>query len=174
MLYNRTLLFIHIIFITVYLSCCGSSDGKESACNVETWVRSLGLEDTLEKEWLPTPVFLPGESHGQKSLAGYSPWHHRIRHEWLSMHESTYPPFPFGHCKFAYFGCELTSVCKFICIMSYIPHVGGIMTFVFLWFALLTVIVSKPIHLLQMAEFEEEQLPGSLCGHTAQEPGANV
>ena len=26
------------------------------------------------REWLLTPVFLPGESHGQKSLAGYSPW----------------------------------------------------------------------------------------------------
>ena len=26
------------------------------------------------KEWQPTPVFLPGESHGQRSLAGYSPW----------------------------------------------------------------------------------------------------
>ena len=26
----------------------------------------------------PTPVFLPGESHGQKSLAGYSPWGHRV------------------------------------------------------------------------------------------------
>ena len=25
-------------------------------------------------EWLPTPVFLPGESHGQRSLVGYSPW----------------------------------------------------------------------------------------------------
>ena len=25
-------------------------------------------------EWLPPPVFLPGESHGQRSLAGYSPW----------------------------------------------------------------------------------------------------
>ena len=25
----------------------------------------------------PTPVFLPGESHGQKSLAGYSPWGHK-------------------------------------------------------------------------------------------------
>ena len=25
----------------------------------------------------PTPVFLPGESHGQRSLAGYSPWGHR-------------------------------------------------------------------------------------------------
>ena len=24
--------------------------------------------------WLPTPVFLPGKSHGQRSLAGYSPW----------------------------------------------------------------------------------------------------
>ena len=30
----------------------------------ETWVQSLGWEDYLEKDWLPTPVFLPGESHG--------------------------------------------------------------------------------------------------------------
>ena len=37
----------------------------------ETRVRSLGQEDLLEKEWQPTPVFLPGESHGQRSLAGY-------------------------------------------------------------------------------------------------------
>ena len=29
---------------------------------------------TLEKEWQPTPVFLPRESHGQRSLVGYSPW----------------------------------------------------------------------------------------------------
>ena len=26
------------------------------------------------KRWQPTPVFLPGESHGQRSLVGYSPW----------------------------------------------------------------------------------------------------
>ena len=26
------------------------------------------------RAWQPTPVFLPGESHGQRSLAGYSPW----------------------------------------------------------------------------------------------------
>ena len=26
------------------------------------------------RAWRPTPVFLPGESHGQRSLAGYSPW----------------------------------------------------------------------------------------------------
>ena len=39
----------------------------------ETWVRFLGWEDPLEKGMATTPVFLPGESHGQRSLAGYSP-----------------------------------------------------------------------------------------------------
>ena len=34
----------------------------------ETWIRSLGWEDPLEKGRVPTPVFLPGESHGQTSL----------------------------------------------------------------------------------------------------------
>ena len=29
------------------------------------------------REWLPTPVFLPGEYHGQKSLVGYSSWGHK-------------------------------------------------------------------------------------------------
>ena len=38
----------------------------------ETRVQSLGWEDPLEKVRLPTPV--PGEFHGQRSLAGYSPW----------------------------------------------------------------------------------------------------
>ena len=28
------------------------------------------------REWVPTPVFLPGEFHGQRSLVGYSPWAH--------------------------------------------------------------------------------------------------
>ena len=40
----------------------------------ETQVRSLGWEDTLEKEMTTTPVFLPGEFLGQTSLEGYSPW----------------------------------------------------------------------------------------------------
>ena len=37
-----------------------------------TRVQSLGWEDPLEKEM--TPVFLSGESHRQRSSAGYSPW----------------------------------------------------------------------------------------------------
>ena len=40
----------------------------------ETRVLSLGLEDPLEKERAVHSVFLPGEFHGQRSLAGYSPW----------------------------------------------------------------------------------------------------
>ena len=39
----------------------------------ETRIQSLGQKDPLEKEWPPTPVFLPGESHGQRSPVGYSP-----------------------------------------------------------------------------------------------------
>ena len=53
----------------------------------ETWVRSQGWEDPLEKgkvtqssilawsrKWHPTPILLPGKSHGQRGLAGDSPW----------------------------------------------------------------------------------------------------
>ena len=40
----------------------------------ETWVRSLGWEDPLEKEMEPTPVLLPGKFYGWRSLVGYSPW----------------------------------------------------------------------------------------------------
>ena len=40
----------------------------------ETWIQSLCREDPLEKVWLPTPVLLPGKSHGWRSLVGCSPW----------------------------------------------------------------------------------------------------
>ena len=36
-----------------------------------------GSERSPGREWLPTPVFLPGEFYGQKSLMGYSPWGHK-------------------------------------------------------------------------------------------------
>ena len=48
---------------------------KESACQC----RRLGFNPWVGKipwrrAWQPTPVFLPGESHGQRTLVGYSPW----------------------------------------------------------------------------------------------------
>ena len=50
--------------------------GKEPASMQETWeiwVRFLCQEDPLRRAWQPTPVFLAGEFHGQRSLAGNSP-----------------------------------------------------------------------------------------------------
>ena len=47
----------------------------------ETWAQSQGQKDPWRKKWQSTPVFLPGESHGQRSLMGYSLWgSQRVRH----------------------------------------------------------------------------------------------
>ena len=44
--------------------------GKESPAIQETQIQSLSQESLLGKGMAPTAVFLPGELHGQKSLAG--------------------------------------------------------------------------------------------------------
>ena len=51
----------------------GGSDGKESACSAGDLGSITGVGRS-PGEGNGTPVFLPGESHGQRSLAGYSPW----------------------------------------------------------------------------------------------------
>ena len=66
----------------------GGSDGKESVCPFRRhrrhkrcvfhpWVEKI----TRSRKRQPTPVFLPGKFHRQSSLAGYSPWGHRVRHD---------------------------------------------------------------------------------------------
>ena len=54
--------------------CPGGSDGKESACSAggpkfDPWAWKV----PWRRKWQSTPVFLPGEFHGQRSLVGYSP-----------------------------------------------------------------------------------------------------
>ena len=59
----------------------GGDSGKEPSCQCgkhkrlrfDPWVGKI----PWRRGWQPTPVFLPGESHGQRSLAGYSPWDHK-------------------------------------------------------------------------------------------------
>ena len=51
----------------------GGSAVKNLPTMQETQVRSLGQEDLLEEGMATALVFLLGESHGQRSLAGYSP-----------------------------------------------------------------------------------------------------
>ena len=62
---------------TRHQSFPGGASGKEPTCQCrrhkkhgfDPWIRKI----LWRREWLPIPVFLSGESHGQKSLAGYSP-----------------------------------------------------------------------------------------------------
>ena len=42
-------------------------------CGFDPWVKKITW-----RKWQPTPVFLPGKSHGQRNLAGYSPQGHRV------------------------------------------------------------------------------------------------
>ena len=63
-------------FIFTTLVAC--KDSKETACNegrprFDPWIEKI----PWRREWLPSPVFLPGESHGLRSLVGYSPWGHK-------------------------------------------------------------------------------------------------
>ena len=60
------------LYMVLETGFSGGSDSKESACNEggDPWVR----QSPWRRKWQPTPVFLPGESHGQKSLVGYSSW----------------------------------------------------------------------------------------------------
>ena len=68
--------------------------GKESTCQCwrqrrlrfYPWVRKIPWRRT----WQPTSVFLPGESHGQRSLVGCCPWGRRVRRNWASTHSLWY------------------------------------------------------------------------------------
>ena len=55
----------------------GASVVKKPPAMKETDLISFNQEDPLKKEMQPTPVLLPGEFHGQRSLVGYSPWGHK-------------------------------------------------------------------------------------------------
>ena len=61
----------------------GGASGKEPICQCRTHKRH-GFDPWVGKnwrrKWQPTPVFLPEEIHGPRSLAGYSPWGHKASH----------------------------------------------------------------------------------------------
>ena len=46
------------------------SGGSDSKPEFDPWVGKI----PWRRKWQPTAVFLPGKSHGQRSLEGYSPW----------------------------------------------------------------------------------------------------
>ena len=95
------LIYMYVLYVYI-LGCPAGAGGKESTCQYMRhrrhrfypWVGKI----PWKKTWQPTPVFLPGESHGQRSLVGYSAKgaKSRIQLKWLSpptyifMHTHTY------------------------------------------------------------------------------------
>ena len=82
----------------IYIGLPCNSEGEVSACNSGEPGWSPGLGTSLEncrREWQSTPVFLPGESHHQRTVAGYSPWGRKESEmiEQLKLLTTT------GHCK---------------------------------------------------------------------------
>ena len=73
----------------------------------ETQVQFPGGKIPWRRAWQPTPVFLPGKSHGQRSLAGYSPWGHRVGHNWVTNTFTLHPSILFlsqmSRCPFSSF-----------------------------------------------------------------------
>ena len=83
------LVYIFILLLPVCVAVINSESsgfprcqsGKESTCQcrrhkrceLDLWVGKI----PWSRKWQPTPKFLPGKFHGQSSLVGYSPWHHK-------------------------------------------------------------------------------------------------
>ena len=55
------------------------ANSRDRRYRFDPWVR----KSPWRRKWQPTPVFLPGKSHGQRRLVGYCPWQsQRVRHDW--------------------------------------------------------------------------------------------
>ena len=86
---RKSLLFTFFLFYFIIFLKIKDCNYRLGACLVaqlvknlpavqETWVRSLVGKMPWRRKWQPTPVFLSGASHGQRSLMGYSPRDHKV------------------------------------------------------------------------------------------------
>ena len=97
LIYMCAFIYTYICNYTHIKSFPGGASGKESACQwkghkraqFDPWVGKI----PWRRKWQPSPLFLLGESHGQRSMEGYSPWCCRIGCFWSDftcMHAHTY------------------------------------------------------------------------------------
>ena len=63
----------------------------------ETWFDPWVRKIPWRRKWQPTPVFLPGKSHGQRNLKGYSPWSHKELDTIEHAHTHIYVPLSTEH-----------------------------------------------------------------------------
>ena len=74
LIHRNALLILNINIIYIYIDFPGGSDRKVSCLQCrrpgfDPWVGKI----LWRRKWQPTPVLLPGKSHGQRSMVGYSP-----------------------------------------------------------------------------------------------------
>ena len=87
--------FQYIEYLSFHFGLPGWLNDKESACQcrphrLNPWVRKI----PWSRKWQRTPIFLPGKSHGQRSLAGCSPWgSQRVGRNWVSTHTFSFYQF---------------------------------------------------------------------------------
>ena len=94
------------MFFVSPLTPPGGSDGKDRlqfrGPRFNPWVGKI----PWRRAWQPTPVFLSGKSHGQRSLAGYNPWGHNESDITEQLITLILPP-PSGNRHYDYFYCYL-------------------------------------------------------------------
>ena len=85
--------FFYLTYFFIILTFCSSTfwaslvaqTVKNLPATQESWFDLWVGKIPWKREWLPTPVFLPGEFHGQRSLVGYNPWGRKESgHEWVT------------------------------------------------------------------------------------------
>ena len=69
----------------MWVSCIAGRSFTVWATKVALVITNYTLH-SWRRKWLPTPVFLPGNFHRQRSLAGYSAWSRRVRHDLVIEH----------------------------------------------------------------------------------------
>ena len=94
-------------------------------CGFNSWVGKI----LWRRKWQLTPVFLPGESHRERSLAGYSPWGCRVRHD----------------------GSDLA--CTYTCILHGTTYIISICNFVSLWFSMMLFLLCVSFHCVIVCSF---------------------
>ena len=86
---RRNSSLLEYIAHTHLLGFPGGASGKESACNAGDVRDASSIPESgrfpWRRAWQSTPVLLPGKSHGQRSLAGYSPQGCSVRHSWSDL-----------------------------------------------------------------------------------------
>ena len=73
----------HFIYMIFWASLVAQMVQKPPSMQ-ETGIQSLSRGKI---PWRRECVALPGEFHGQRGLTGHSPWNHRVRHDWATIHE---------------------------------------------------------------------------------------